>query len=742
MMGRIWTVARRELAGYFDHATAYILLVVFLVINFFFYFRELFVIGEASLRPMLGLLPWLFLFFVPAVCMRALAEERREGTLELVLAQPIGVAEFLLGKALGVYLFLVIAMAATLGLPLGLSLGADLQAGVIFAQYLGSALMLAALVAVGLWASSMTQNQVTAFILGVTVTLLLYLIGLDVVVLGLPAGLSAVATRLGILGHFQNVARGVIDLRDVLYFLAVTAAFLALTYFAIMRNRLSRRRQEYRQLRIGTVALVALAILVALAGSQLRGRLDLTPGKLYTLSTATRELLQGLDDLVTITFFRSDDLPPEYGPTRRDVEDLLRDFDAAGGGNLNLVPVDPADDEEAEEQAAALGIEQARFNVLGDDEFSFRDGYLGVAVQYAGQSEVIPLLQRATDLEYRLASMIRGMTRDRRPVVGMLTGHGELDPRTRMRFATGRLGEDYAVQELRLDSTTAIPDTIDAVVLAGTTTQLAPWEGDLLSRYLDRGGSALILLSGTQVDAQSRFAGPALNPTLDSLLQVRGLGVAPVLAFDLQLNATVRLDAPGGGLLSRYPLFPSAQVASDHVIVDGLGSISMNWPSPIRIPDDSTRVTTLLATTEYGGELRTPVSIDASQDWPSMISEDDLGVVPLGAAYQDSTGARIVLVGSHLIADDQLVGGPAGPAGIVFVQNAIDWLAQDEALISIRSKDRAPPALLFPSEFVRDLARYGNLVGIPLLFVLFGVLRLARRRRAEARVFEPGGAIL
>ena len=278
MIGRILTVAKREFAGYFDHATAYILLVIFLGINFYFYYQEAYLLGEASLRPMLSLLPWLLLFFIPAVCMRSFAEERNAGTLELVLAQPIQVVEFLLGKFVGVILFMFVALAGTFGIPIGLTLGADLQWGVVFSQYLGAMLLISALVAVGLWASSLTRNQVTAFIIGVTVSFALYLIGLPTVTLSLPGPLAAVAARLGVLGHFSNVARGVIDLRDVLYFAALATAFLSLTYFSVMRERLSRARPAYGRLRMGVLGLVGIAIFAALASAQLRGRLDLTPG--------------------------------------------------------------------------------------------------------------------------------------------------------------------------------------------------------------------------------------------------------------------------------------------------------------------------------------------------------------------------------------------------------------------------------------------------------------------------------
>src|SRR6059036_1160389 len=158
-MNAIVTIARRELRALFDHPTAYILLVVFTGVNGFLFFREVDMYGVASLRPMLDLLPWLLLFLVPAVTMRALAEDSRAGTLEVVLAQPITELELLLGKYLGQVLFLLIALALTLAIPLGLRFGARLDAGILVAQYVGASLLIAGLAAVGVWASSVTRNQ-------------------------------------------------------------------------------------------------------------------------------------------------------------------------------------------------------------------------------------------------------------------------------------------------------------------------------------------------------------------------------------------------------------------------------------------------------------------------------------------------------------------------------------------------------------------------------------------------------
>src|SRR5207302_1680819 len=210
-------------------------------VNALRFFREVELYNTTSLRPMLDFLPWLLLFLVPAVTMRALAEDARSGTLEVVLAQPITELELLLGKYCGQVLFLLIALAITLTVPLGLALGTAPELGIVVAQYVGAALLVAGLAAVGVWASSVTQNQITAFIVGVFVMFLLIFVGLDQLLVGLPPRLGAIAGALGVLSHFSQIARGVIDLRDAVYFVTLAALFLVLAYFALLSRQLTGR---------------------------------------------------------------------------------------------------------------------------------------------------------------------------------------------------------------------------------------------------------------------------------------------------------------------------------------------------------------------------------------------------------------------------------------------------------------------------------------------------------------------
>ena len=361
---RIWNVARRELKSLFDQPTGYVLLVAFLATNAFFYFRSAYLSQVASLRPMLDLLPWEFLFFVPAVTMRSLAEDARGGQLEVVLAQPLSELELLLGKYLAAVLFLWIALALSLPIPIALSFGAAMPWPMIVTQYVGAGLLAAGLAAIGVWASSLSRSQITAFILAAVPMFLLILVGLNPLLVGLPASIAAVAARVGVLAHFDGIGRGVLDLRDVVYFLSLAGFFLALAYGALLGRKLAPSGGGRRRLRAGVALLAASLLVVNLLGGYIAGRLDLSPGRAYTLSPATRRMLAQLDDLVTIKVFASAELPTEVALMKRDVDDLLHDLRSAGKSRLRVVERDPSTDDAARQEAQSLGIQPVQFKAF------------------------------------------------------------------------------------------------------------------------------------------------------------------------------------------------------------------------------------------------------------------------------------------------------------------------------------------------------------------------------------------
>ncbi len=739
MISTVWTLARRELRFLFDHPTGYILLVVFLGFNNFLFFRTAYLQNMASLRPMLAFLPWVLLFFAPAVTMRTLSEDARSGTLEVVLAQPVTEVELVIGKYLGALLFSCIALLLTVTIPMGLSLAADLQVGVMAAQYVGAGLLAVAFTAVGLWASSVTPNQITAFIVGVTVMFLLILAGAGPMISGLPPELARFIAGLAVLPHFENIARGVIDLRDAVYFLSVAALFLVLAYYGVMRRKLSPARATRRRLQLGTALLAAFVLVVNLLGGHIGGRLDLTPGKAYTLSPATREILADLDDLVTIKLFVTQELPENFGIIKRDIGDLLADFRSAGGGNLRVVELDPAEDEDAMAQTRTLGIPPVQFSSVGEAQLQVQEGYLGMAVQYADAAETIPVVTRTDDLEYRLVSFIRTLTRSERRVVALVEARAEPGQGNTYGAVRQELQRTFDVRTVPAADSAPIADEIGVLVFAGAQPPLDSASLDRFQAFFGRGGSALILASGMRLQPQG-FQAAAQPLAWNTLLEPFGVSVRSDLVYDLASNEAVSMPSQFGRVLVSYPFWIRALSTKAASVNADLEAMVLPWASSI----DTTgavagTVEPLFVTSQAAGVEEGRAFIAPQREFP----QDDLStrllaalVNPLAAdSGGDASLGRVVLVGNAEFVTDRYVQNT--PTGMLFVLNAVDWLAQDDALIQIRSKNRRPPALVFESQALQDFVKYVNMVGIPLLVIAFAVAWLWRRRRWTRQSYRP-----
>jgi ABC-type uncharacterized transport system involved in gliding motility auxiliary subunit/ABC-type transport system involved in multi-copper enzyme maturation permease subunit len=729
---RIWIVARRELKALFDLPTGYVLLVAFVAINSFLFFRQAYLSQVASLRPMLDVMPWVFLFFVPAVTMRSLAEDIRGGQLEVVLAQPLSELELLLGKYLASVLFLWIALALTVAIPLGLSLGAAMPWSTVVAQYVGAGLLAAGFAGIGTWASSLSRSQITAFILAAVLMFLLILVGLDPLLVGLPPGLAAVAARIGVLSHFDSIGRGVIDLRDVVYFLSLAGIFLALAYAALLGRKLAPAGGALRRLRLGVGLLAASLVVVNLLGGYIGGRLDLSPGKAYTLSPATRRVLGNLDDLVTIKLFASAELPTQVALMKRDVDDLLRDVRAAGHDRVRITERDPSSDDAARKDAQSLGIEPVQFNVIGQSELQVKQGYLGLAIQHGSQTETVPFVQSTDDLEYRLISSIRNLTRTHKRAIGLMA-EGSAGQGTGYAEMQDQLSKSYEVRPFVLSDSTQPDSAVAVIVLAGTPDSVPAAQLKRLEQYVDRGGSILVLAGGMKVASDAPMARPVSLPW-NTLLQRFGVSVRGDMAYDLLANEAVPLPSDFGRVLQVYPFFIRAESTRRSTINQDLGAAVLTWPSTI----DTTKaakgtITPLLLTSGAAGTITEAASIDPRRDFPrTNLGRQLVGVV---AEPKERGRGRAVVVGSSDFATDRFVRG--APENLALTLNAIDWLAQDEQLIAIRSKDRQPVPLVFKSAAERDIAKYANLIALPLLVALTGIAHLIRRRRRTRDPYRP-----
>ena len=228
-MKETWTLARRELQAYFDSPAAYVVLSVFLLLTGWFFSSALFLENVASLRSMFDTAPLLFIFFIPAITMSLFAEERRSGTLELLLTMPVTDTQVIAGKLLAAVLLMLSAISMTLIYAITVAFLGDIDGGATVGGYIGLVLFGITCSAIGLYTSSLTRNQIVAFILGFAIIAVLFL--LDKVTFFFPPAVAGVLEYLGIHHHYQNLLRGVIDTRDVLYYVSVsTFAFLLTVY--------------------------------------------------------------------------------------------------------------------------------------------------------------------------------------------------------------------------------------------------------------------------------------------------------------------------------------------------------------------------------------------------------------------------------------------------------------------------------------------------------------------------------
>lgn len=234
-LSNVLPIYRRELRSYFNSPIAYVVIVVFLAIIGYFFTSNLFLMNVASMRIVFELVPLVFLFFVPAITMRLLAEEKKSGTLELLTTKPVRDVEIVLGKFLAAWTLLGAALLPTLIYLITMMALGKIDLGPIISGYIGLMLMGGVFIAIGIFASSLTENQIIAFILSFLFVMALWM--MDKVLLYVPSGLVSTLEFVGIDYHFSNIARGVIDSRNIIYFASMLGFSLLLATVSLERRK-------------------------------------------------------------------------------------------------------------------------------------------------------------------------------------------------------------------------------------------------------------------------------------------------------------------------------------------------------------------------------------------------------------------------------------------------------------------------------------------------------------------------
>ena len=757
-MRTLVTLVRKDLKGYFDQPTGFILLVIFTGVASYMYFRTALMMQEASMRQLFTLLPWILAVFVPASTMRLVAEEQRDGTLEILLTQPLRIWTVLFSKFLAGLLFVSTGIAATVIIPISLQTVGDFDNGAVLAQYIGTIFVTASFVAIGLFTSSLTRNQIVAFVFGLSIIMALMVAGMPIITLALPPTIAVLVQDLSPLIHFDGIARGVLDLRDVVYFLALISTFLSATYLLIRGKSVSHRSSLYRNLQLGVGGLVIVSILIGWSGSSIDGRLDLTEAKLFTLDEATIELLQDLDDIVTIKLFVSEDPPVQVALTQRDVEDLLADIVNASNGNVKLVKYLADKDQETAEEAKRSFVPPINFSEQSGGEFKVKIEYLGLGITYANRQENLPFIETTDGLEYRLMANVRRMSQKRPSTLSFMHGHGEWRRDSELQSFRDQLEHHHTVMEIDADrdedlmeaTSVAFVDT-DVLIVPGPTEEVPPWVLASIDEFLAEGGKLLMLVDSLDVDDRALRATKA-NTRLGGWLADYGILIQDNVVFDTRSHETLTFNTQFGSVDLNYPYWPRVQT-QEQAISGGVSSVVFPWSSSIEISDPvgesiDTEINPIVVTTEFAAIDNSFRDLTPRSPTLEQYTEEELGEKILAVAVTGTRCSyykpdceknpedtfRMIVASDSMWITEKMANG--FPEHLALAVNWIDWLSQEDQLAAIRSKGTVIRQLVFTSDIQRNLVRYGNVFGVPALLILFGLVRFFMRRQTTRKVYQ------
>tara|TARA_R110001599_G_scaffold353459_1_gene592743 strand:- start:454695 stop:457550 length:2856 start_codon:yes stop_codon:yes gene_type:complete len=388
-------LAQKEVLLFFSSPVAWLFLASFTAVTFFIFFwvEAFFARNIADVRPLFEWMPVLLIFLCAALTMRMWSEERRTGTLEHMLTQPASLWCFVIGKFRACFTLLLLALISTLPLPVSVALMANLDWGPVAAGYIAACLLGATYLSVGLFISSLTDNPIVSLIGTVVICGLLYLVGSPTLTDFFDTAVGETLRLLGSGAHFESITRGVLDLRDLWYYLSLTVAFLALNVYALERQRWSGNSATSRhnnwRLATGLILLNLLFANIWLARMDSL-RLDLTEGNLYSISEPTHHFLEQLQEPLLIRGYFSAKTHPLLAPLVPQLRDLAQEYAVAGKGRVHVEFIDPANNPAQEQEANEhFGIHATPFQIADRYQSTLVNSYFNILVQYGNEHQTL-----------------------------------------------------------------------------------------------------------------------------------------------------------------------------------------------------------------------------------------------------------------------------------------------------------------------------------------------------------------
>ena len=482
------------------------------------------------------------------------------------------------------------------------------------------------------------------------------------------------------------------------------------------------------------VVAIALVSLGNLVSRNFFFRLDLTENQIYSLSPSSMVILEKIDDFLTAKVYFSENLPGQYGNTRRYLQDILEEYAAYSDGNFRFEFYRPDDDEKLALEAQKSGIQPVQLQVLENDKFEVKRIYMGMALLYGDKREVLPVIQTTTGLEYEITTRIKKLVDDNRSVVGV-ANTGASAPA--MERVSARLREAYDVRSVFLSA--GVPNDIEMLLINGVVDSLSEDALGALRNYINAGGNLFLAQSKINGDLQAQRGTPIQSNIFD-ILEPFGVSLADNLVMD-RICGTVTVSQQRGFLrfnsAVEYPFFPVLQSFPDHEIVNSLEQVQMLFSSEIVYDTaDSTRlVKPLLVTSDHSGAAAGFINLNPIQNQAFQSLNEPGKVVGVYATSDslENVMSQLVLVSTS----DFLLDGGGGqvPSNGIFVMNAVDVLIGDRDLVALRSREITTRPLQTVDDATRTTVKTFNIVLPVLLVILYGLIQwrlvVARAKRLE-----------
>jgi len=499
-----------------------------------------------------------------------------------------------------------------------------------------------------------------------------------------------------------------------------------------------------RKLYTSVALLIGIVVMANLLAYEFRFRLDFTEGRQYTLSKATRDILAGLDEPVTVRAYFSENLPAHIQKARKDFQDMLVEFASRSRGQVMFEFINPNTDEAKEQEVAQKGIRPVMINVRERDQVKQQRAYLGATIDYGDKQEVIPFIQPGAAMEYALATSIKKLTIARKPKIGFLQGHGE-PALYEMPQLNQQLQILYDVQAVTFSDSTSVPADVATLAIIRPTDSIPANHLAKLDTFLGRGGRLAVALNRVDGNLQNG-QGNEVTTGLEGWLAQRGIMVDAAFVIDAQC-ATIPIQQQQGFFMLQtnvsFPYLPILSTFANHPVSSGLEQVVMEFASPVRFTGDTTlRFTPLAFSSALSDTLPAPAFFQINKDW----KQDDfkarnicVAAAVEGPMVAGGTPTKVVLVSDG----DFIINGPppmqgqqsqqrqVEPDNVNLLANAIDWLSDDTGLIELRTKGVTSRPIAELSDSAKVTIKYLNFLLPVVLAILYGIWRVRRNRKVR-----------